>query len=120
MIHESMYSKYYCILPYDNITILQYDIILKSNLPLFNRDLNHGCLVHIFSLRFSGSRFLIILRRQFRARKIFFVYVKFFVHKVLRDLLFFNFVFEILYYFKNALTYIVDCSFIKTCSLTGC
>ena len=38
---------------------------------LFNRDLNRGCLVYMFSLRFSGSKFLINLRRQFRARKIF-------------------------------------------------
>ena len=37
---------------------------------LFNRDLSHGCLVYMFSLRFSGSKFL-INRRQFRARKIF-------------------------------------------------
>ena len=29
------------------------------------------CLVYIFSLRFSGSKFLINLRRQFRERKIF-------------------------------------------------
>ena len=33
----------------------------------FNRDLNRGCLVYMFSLRFSGSKFLINLRRQFRA-----------------------------------------------------
>ena len=45
--------------------------ILKSNLPLFNHDLNRGCLVYIFSLRFSGSKILINLRRQFRARKFF-------------------------------------------------
>ena len=38
---------------------------------LFNRDLNRGCLVYMFSSRFSGSKFLINLRRQFRARKIF-------------------------------------------------
>ena len=49
------------------------DSILKSNLPLFNRDLNRGCLVYMFSLRFSGSKFLINLRRQFRARKLFHV-----------------------------------------------
>ena len=35
----------------------------------FNRDLKRGCLVYMFSLRFSGSKFLINLRRQFRARK---------------------------------------------------
>ena len=44
---------------------------------LFNRDLNRRCLVYMFSLRFSGSKFLINLRRQFlvriffRVRKIF-------------------------------------------------
>ena len=47
------------------------DSILKSNLPFLNRNLNRGCLVYMFSLRFSGSKFLINLRRQFRARKIF-------------------------------------------------
>ena len=43
----------------------------KYYLILFNRDLNHGCLVYMFSLRFSRSEFLINLRRQFRVRKIF-------------------------------------------------
>ena len=38
---------------------------------LFNRDLNRGCLVYMFSLCFSGSKFLIKLRRQFRVCKIF-------------------------------------------------
>ena len=52
---------------------------------LLNRDLNHGCLVYIFSLRFSGSKFLINLRRQFCVRKIFRVH-KIFCNKVLRDL----------------------------------
>ena len=37
----------------------------------FNRDLNRGCLVYMFTLRFSGSKFLINLQQQFRARKIF-------------------------------------------------
>ena len=36
-----------------------------------NRDLNRVCLVYMFSLRFSVSKFLINLRRQFRVRKIF-------------------------------------------------
>ena len=36
---------------------------------LFNRDLNRGCLIYMFSLRFSGRKFLI--RGQFRVRKIF-------------------------------------------------
>ena len=38
---------------------------------LFNRDLNRDCLVYMFSLRFSGSKFLLNLRRQFRVRKFF-------------------------------------------------
>ena len=37
---------------------------------LFNRDLNRGCLVYMFSLCFSGSNFLITLR-LFRVCKIF-------------------------------------------------
>ena len=37
---------------------------------LFNRNLNGGCLVYMFPLRFSGSIFLINLGRQFRLRKI--------------------------------------------------
>ena len=39
-------------------------------LHLFNRDLYRGCLVYMFSLRFSGSKFLTNSRRQFRVRKI--------------------------------------------------
>ena len=38
---------------------------------LFNRDINCGCLVYMFSLRFSGSKFLMNLRQQFRVRKSF-------------------------------------------------
>ena len=38
---------------------------------LFNRHLNRGCLVYMFSLRFSGSKFLINLWQQFRVRKFF-------------------------------------------------
>ena len=40
-------------------------------MSLFSRDLNRGSLVYIFSLRFSGSKFLTDLRRQFCVRKIF-------------------------------------------------
>ena len=72
-----------------------FDTILKSNLPLFNGDLNRGCLVYMFSLRLSGSKFLITLRRQFGVRKIFFVYVKFFVRKVSLYSQSFHFVFKI-------------------------
>ena len=46
---------------------------------VFQSRLNRSCLVYIFSLRLSGSKFLINLRRQFRVRKIF-------VHKFLWDL----------------------------------
>ena len=52
----------------------------------YNRDLNCGRLVYMFSLRFSGSKFLINLRRQFRVRKFFCVYIKYFVHKFLGGL----------------------------------
>ena len=40
-------------------------------ISFFNLDLNRGCLFYIFSLRFLGSKFLIILRRHFRVRKLF-------------------------------------------------
>ena len=68
---------------------------------LFNRDLNRGCLVYMFSLRFSVSKSLINLRYgNFVYVKLFhksnfindgsFAYVKFFhnsnfMHKFLRD-----------------------------------
>ena len=45
--------------------------IATAFLPLFNRDLNRGSLVYVFSLCFSGSKFLINLRRQFRVRNFF-------------------------------------------------
>ena len=45
--------------------------IFINELRLFNRDLNHGCLVYMFSLRFLVSKFLINLRKQIRVRKIF-------------------------------------------------
>ena len=50
------------------ILLHEYNFRLES---LFNRDLNRGCLVYMFSLRFSGIKFLINLRRQFRAHKIY-------------------------------------------------
>ena len=37
----------------------------------FNRVLNRGWLVYMFSLRFSGRKFLINVGRQFRGRKFF-------------------------------------------------
>ena len=52
------------------------DILETTNLEnigsyFFNRDVNRGRLVYIFSLRFSGSKFLLNLRRQFHVRKNF-------------------------------------------------
>ena len=46
-------------------------LFLLFNFPLIQSRLNRGRLVYLFSLRFSGSKFLINLRRQFRVRKIF-------------------------------------------------
>ena len=73
----------------------------------FNRDLNRGCLVYMFSLRFSGSKFLINLRRQFCVRKIF------------RAQVFAGFAcilcLKLLY--RKCVTYAVGCCFIKTCSI---
>ena len=81
-----------------------------KRLKLFNRDLNRGCLVYMFSLRFSGSKFLINLRRQFRVRKIF------------RTQAFAGFAcilcLKLLH--RKWVICVVVCSFIKTCSLTSC
>ena len=80
----------------------QKEVMAKSR--LFNRDLNGGCLVYMFYLRFSGSKFLINLRRQFRVRKIF------------RTQVFAGFAcilcLKLLY--QKCVTYVVGCSFIKT------
>ena len=78
---------------------------------IFNRDLNGGCLVFMFSLHFSGSQFLINLQQQFRVRKIFRtqVFTGFAVFILCLKLL-----------FRKCVTYVVGCSFIKTCSLTVC
>ena len=46
-------------------------LIKEENYFSFNCHLNRGFLVYMFSLRFSGSKVLINLRRQFRVRKIF-------------------------------------------------
>ena len=83
----------------------------KANKLPFNRDLNRVCLVYMFSLRFSGSKFLINLRRQFRVRKIF-SYTSF------CGVCGLHFVFKIA--IRKCVTYVLGCSFIKTCSLTGC
>ena len=48
------------------------DIICAEDFNLlFNRNFNRGCLVYMFLLRFSGSRFMINVRWQFRVGKIF-------------------------------------------------
>ena len=77
---------------------------------MFNRDLNRGCLVYMFSLRFSRSKFLINLRRQFRVRKIF------------RTQLFAGFeaILCLNLLFRKCVTYVAGYSFTKTCLLTGC
>ena len=93
-----------------------YFLLLLLLLLFFNRNLNRGCLVYIFSLLFSGSKFVINL--QFRVCKIFFVYVKFFVHKVLRDSQSFHFASKIAIS-KMCTLYAAGCSFIKVCSLTS-
>ena len=46
-------------------------VLFVDDIHIFNRDLNRGCLVYMFSLRFSGSKILINLRRQFHVSKIF-------------------------------------------------
>ena len=58
----------------------------KSISYLFNRDLNRGCLVYTFSLRFLGSRFVINIRQQFRVR------IFFRVRKIFRPQFFARFV----------------------------
>ena len=79
----------------------------------FNRDLNRGFLFYMFSLRLSGSKFLINVRRQIRVRKMFFMYVKFFIHKVSGDLHLFILYLKLL--FRKFVTFVEGCSFIKTC-----
>ena len=97
------------------LRIFSFDLWSKPN-HLFNRDLNRGCLVYMFSLHFSGSKFLTNLRRQFCVRKFFsctwnFSYINF---CGIRSL--FNLSLKLL--FRKCITYVLGCSFIKTCSLT--
>ena len=42
-----------------------------ASLVLFNRDLNRGCLIYMFSLHFLENNFLVNLRWQFRLREFF-------------------------------------------------
>ena len=48
-------------------------IVICGFVRSFNHDLNRGCLVYMFFLPFSVSKFLINLRSQFRVRNFFFV-----------------------------------------------
>ena len=48
------------------------------------------------------------------------MHVKFFEHKVLRDLQSFHFVFKADISKMRNIIYVVGCSFIKTCPLVGC
>ena len=60
--------------------------------------------LHVF-FAFSGSKFLINLRQQFRLRNIFFVYVKFFVYKV--EFISVHLCLKLL--FRKCVTYVVGC-----------
>ena len=84
------------------------NLIEAINIVLLDHDLNRGCLVYMFSLRFSGNKFLINLRRQFR------------VYKIFRTQGFGGFAVFILslkLLFRKWVTYVAGCSFIKNCSL---
>ena len=85
-------------------TNIYWDFQICISAPLrnktwFNRDLNCGSLIYIFSFRFSESNFLMNLRRQFCVRKIF-------SRRQLRTQVFVGFsVFSVYvqnYYFENA------------------
>ena len=80
----------------------------------FSGDINRSCLVYMFSLHFSGSKCLINLRLQFRARKFFFLYVKSFF----ADLQSLHVVFKITISKMRHLC-VRFLSFIKNCLLTG-
>ena len=54
-----------------NLLLFETQSCWTSVLFYFNHDLNRDCLASIFSLRFSRSKFLINLQRQFRVRKFF-------------------------------------------------
>ena len=72
--------------------------ILSANLRFLNSDLNRVCLVYMFSLRFSRSKFLINLRRQFPLHKIFSRRQLCALRQFLQDLQSFHFVFKIAKY----------------------
>ena len=99
--------------------ILFAESILDQHLKLFfNRDLNRGFLVYMISLRFSGSKFLINLRRQFRVSKIFSCTENFLCTSFCGICSLCILCLKLLY--RKCATYLVGCSFIKTSSLTGC
>ena len=72
---KNRFSYFKCILTlissWNRVNAIIFTEFFKHSGNFFNHDLNRGCLVYMFSLRFSGSKFLINLRRQFRVRKIF-------------------------------------------------
>ena len=86
---------------------------------LFNHDLNSGCLVNslFFFLRFSGSKFLINLRRQFHLRKIFSCTLNFSYTSFCGICSLFILCLKLL--FRKCTAYVLGYSSIKTCSLTG-
>ena len=49
----------------------EFKLVTFNLYNLLNRDLNRGCLVYMFFLRFLGSKFLVNLRLQVRERKVF-------------------------------------------------
>ena len=118
-IHHLLSKKIYLV----SLKLFAYPLTFGSaiynNLTFsFNRDLNRGFLAYMFSLRFSGSKFLINSRRQFHVRKIcscsqnisYASFCGICSHLILHLKLL----------FRKCITYVLGCSFIKTCSLTGC
>ena len=73
---------------------------------LLNRDLNRGCLGCMFSLRFSGNKCLINLRRQFRVPKRFYEICNLFILCLKLP-------------FQKCVTFVLGFSFTITCSLTS-
>ena len=86
------YENYFRLLP----------TYFTSNSSLFNHDLNRSSLVYMFSLRFSGSRFLIN-----------FSYTSFcWACNV--------FILCLKLLFRKYVTCVLGCSFIKTFAIKGC
>ena len=90
--------------------------IRKLSICFFNRDLNRGCLVYMSSLRCSLSKCLTNLRRQFLVRKIFLCTLIFRTQAFAGS----TCIFCLKLLYRKCVTYVVGCSFIKTCSLTSC